>query len=39
MWIIGSTIYGVVKTQISLSLSTMVDPLAQDPGQEGSLLI
>ena len=39
MWIIGSTIYGVVKTQISLSLSTVIDPLAQDPEQERSLLI
>ena len=30
--IMGSRIYGEGKTQISLSLPTTVDPLAQDPG-------
>ena len=32
LWIMGSRIYGEGRTQIPLSLPTMIDPLAQDSG-------
>ena len=38
-WIMGSRIYGKGRTQTPLTSPTTIDPLAQDPGYAGSIVI
>ena len=39
LWIMGSRIYGEGRTQIAPSSPATIDPLTQDPGKAGSILI
>ena len=39
LWIIGSIIYAEGRMQTPGSLTATINPLVQDPGQTGSILI